>query len=315
MAFHRISSSGQANVMLSYVQQSFANMSKTQEQMASGHRILKPSDDPLGANQALRLNTHLGNLDIYSRNIDNAISELTTSESALSQVQSTIQRAQELAVQAANDTYSPSQRQALAQEFTTLIDSVVQQANSTYAGKYIFAGFKTDTIPFTRSSTGVAYAGSDNTSSSDYERQLQISDTQKVGVNLNGKSIFGEVTVAAGPTYTGSGLLYDMQRMYDDMVNNDTVSLRSRLDSLNDDLDTVSSGRSIIGARQNYLDNTKNQLQDTITSEKTFLSSLVDTDVAKATTDLAQQQNSYQASLAILGRIMQMNQSTMQYLF
>ena len=159
MAYNRVSSMGQSNVMLSYVKQSFALLSKTQEQMASGHRILLPSDDPLGTNQALRLQTHLNNLNIYTNNIENATSELSTAEGALTQVQSVVQRAKELAVQASNDTYSNTQRQAIAQEFTTLIDSVVQQANSTYAGKYIFSGFKTDTIPFTRSATGVSYAG------------------------------------------------------------------------------------------------------------------------------------------------------------
>ena len=144
--------------------------------------------------------------------------------------------------------------------------------------------------------------------------QVQISDTQKVGVNLNGKSVFGEVSVS-GSTYTGSGLMLDMRKMYDAIVNNDTTTIRAGLDALETDLDTVSSARSVIGARQNYLDNTKQQLSDTITSEKTFLSSVADTDVAKATTDLATQQNAYQASIAILGRIMQMNQSAMQYLF
>src|SRR5215210_7366921 len=91
------------------------NQSRTeqlQNQITSGSRISKPSDDPIGAARAINLQETLGASDQYVRNIDEASSWLNTTDSALNAVTQALHRSRELAVQAGNDSLTPNDRAA-----------------------------------------------------------------------------------------------------------------------------------------------------------------------------------------------------------
>src|SRR6266567_3376232 len=87
-----------------------------QNQITSGSRITKPSDDPIGAARALSLQESLDQSTQYGRNIDQATSWLNSTDSALGSVTDALHRARELAVQAANGTLGPSDRSAIQAE-------------------------------------------------------------------------------------------------------------------------------------------------------------------------------------------------------
>ncbi|MGZ3496500.1 MAG: flagellar hook-associated protein FlgL [Vulcanimicrobiaceae bacterium] len=108
--------------------------------LSSGKQVNQPSDDPTQIAQDLSVRTSIAQENQTSTNVQSITAEMTTVDGALSSLSSLMQSARSIAVQAANDTISASQRQALATQADSLLQEAVGLANTQYAGKYVFAG-------------------------------------------------------------------------------------------------------------------------------------------------------------------------------
>lgn len=109
-------------------------------QLSSGKSLQAPSDDPSVIGQDLSLRTAIAQEQQGSTNIQNASAELTTVDGALSSLSDVMQKARALAVQGASGFVNTTQRQALASQADSLLQQAVSLANTTYSGKYVFAG-------------------------------------------------------------------------------------------------------------------------------------------------------------------------------
>src|SRR3954447_23905271 len=98
------------NSLLHNIELNQARTEQLQNQITSGSRINKPSDDPIGAARALNLQESLRQSAQYVRNIDQATSWLNTTDSALDSVTQAIHRSRELAIEAGNDSLTQSDR-------------------------------------------------------------------------------------------------------------------------------------------------------------------------------------------------------------
>jgi flagellar hook-associated protein 3 FlgL len=117
-------------------------------QSASGLRINKPSDDPLGAGRVIQSRTTLSNINVYQDNISAATGWLSACDSLLSgegSVVTLLTRMTELAEQGATGTYTAENRQEISMELRQLYEQMMTLANSSYAGQYLFSGQKTGT--------------------------------------------------------------------------------------------------------------------------------------------------------------------------
>lgn len=121
----------------------------TMTKLSTGKMISRPSDDPVGTSSALHLRTQLSKQEQYYRNIQNGQGWLTTTETAMSTGNDTLQRVRELAIQGSNDTYTGVQRKYLGTEVRSLLEETVALANTTYKGEYLFSGTQTQAPPFT----------------------------------------------------------------------------------------------------------------------------------------------------------------------
>lgn len=119
-------------------------LSKYQNQLDSGKKISVPSDDPVVAARALKLRTDVAKVEQYQKNIGDAKSWLDATDVALGKIGDVMQKARELMVQASNGTNTPEETQKIGLELKQLRTQVVHLSNSTYSGRYIFSGFKTD---------------------------------------------------------------------------------------------------------------------------------------------------------------------------
>jgi flagellar hook-associated protein 3 FlgL len=117
------------------------------EQLSSGKQLSAPSDNPGAISQDLGLHTTIDATNQQSTNVQNAVSELTTTDGALSSLTSVIQSARTLAIQGASDTLTDQQRTSLANQIDQVIQQAVAIGNTSYAGKYIFAGTSTSANP------------------------------------------------------------------------------------------------------------------------------------------------------------------------
>lgn len=138
---HMVTSSSLRNM-----QKSMQRVSRLNDQVTSGKKISAPSEDPVVAIRALKLRTTCDQLDQYkNKNIKDALSWLDTTQSSIENVLSRMQSVYEYAEQGANDTFSTGDRNKIINELRSLKDGIYSEGGTTYAGRYLFSGYKTET--------------------------------------------------------------------------------------------------------------------------------------------------------------------------
>jgi len=195
----RITNNMLINNMMGYVSNNLTRMQRYQSQLATGKKISVPSDDPVVAARSLRLRTDVAELEQFKKNVDDATSWVELTESTLSEMTNIYQRLSELAVDGANGSKTPEDMQKIKTEVSQLREHVISLANSTYAGRYIFSGFKTDSKLMNDDGT---FAMSVSNSESIYY-EIGIGDS--LNVNVPGGDIFngGESAVGTIPATAG----------------------------------------------------------------------------------------------------------------
>lgn len=113
---------------------------KTTNQISTGRRITKPSDDPVGTTRAMDFRTRLTEMAQYIDNSERAISWLNCTDDALMTVTNYLQRVRELVIAGANGSLTLEARLAYANEIDVIRDGIMQVANTTIDNRYIFGG-------------------------------------------------------------------------------------------------------------------------------------------------------------------------------
>lgn len=111
-------------------------------------KIQVPSDDPVIATRAIKYRDYVADVEQYQKNTSDATSWMEVSDDATQKLVDSMTRLKELITSGANDTNSPSSRAAIAEEVTQIKKGLVDTMNTSYAGRYIFAGYKTDKPPY-----------------------------------------------------------------------------------------------------------------------------------------------------------------------
>lgn len=128
-------------------------LSKYQNQLSTGVRISRPSDDPVGITRILKYKTDIRAAEQYSDNVTTSLGWLEVSESALDDTKEILQRIRELTVQAANGTNTPEDTQKIQIEVEQLREEIISLGNSTMAGRFLFSGLETDQELFNEDGT------------------------------------------------------------------------------------------------------------------------------------------------------------------
>lgn len=205
----RVSTLNFYNQGVAAMQEQQAALQKSELQIASGLKISKPSDDPSAAVKVLDLKANLETLGQYSRNSTIAQAALGFEESVVANVNNTLQRIRELAVQGNNSTYQDRDKQSIAQEIYQRLDELVSLANTKDAqGEYIFGGYKVDSPPFVDIDGEVIYRGDDG------QRMLQVGDGSQVATRDSGTEVFqrirsgdGNISVSVNENNTGTAVV------------------------------------------------------------------------------------------------------------
>lgn len=159
----RITNGMMINNSLANINVNKLNVDKWSTQQSTGKKIQKPSDDPIIAVRALRFRSQLTELSQYlDKNIPDAESWMNVTEDALSGVSELMQSMQQYLDQAANDTYNEKNRKDIAETLQQYKEQIFQDANADYAGRRVFAGFKTDTDMTFRTTTNQRYDITEN---------------------------------------------------------------------------------------------------------------------------------------------------------
>jgi len=199
----RITSNMITDRVMSNLQTNFRNVATLQEALTTGRKFRLPGDNPAGYAKALSLRSELSENRRYQRNIGLGQTTAELTESTLSTITDGLQRARELAVQGANDSYPPESRAAIADEISQIMEDVIELANSNFEGTFLFSGTRTLHTPFSGITTasgreGVRYGGDLG------DRRFEINQNEFLPVNLDGITAFfssrGEVRSSVAVT-------------------------------------------------------------------------------------------------------------------
>jgi flagellar hook-associated protein 3 FlgL len=306
MSFARITNRLLSNRSVDNLHLNLQRLNDLQNKLSSGKNITVPSDDPVGLSRLLGIDETIKQDERYLSNINNARSELNTTDALLSSTTDIIQRARELTVQASNQTNGPDELAAIKEEVQQLLNQVVQIGNTKFGNKYIFGGLRTTQQPFNVAGPEITYNG---TQSPDHAREIEIGNGVTITVNFAGDDIFGQHDTITpneeGLINTLSSLIEDLDTAIATPVAASYDAIRTHLDDLDVDLDNVLSIQTTVGALVNRLDLTENRLQDRKISLSTEYGSIQDVDLASVISDLNFQEAVFQTSLATTSKALQ----------
>lgn len=182
-------------------------MSRTQLQLSTNRRILTPGDDPVAAARALEVTQSQSMNEQFLTNRRSANASLALEDVVLGGTDQLIQDMQTLVVEAGNGAYSAADRLSLATKLEGQMNDLLGLANAKDSfGGYLFAGFKSDTQPFTLNKTGATYQGDTG------QRQLQVAAARDIPTSDSGFSVFennltgnGTFVTAADPNNLARG--------------------------------------------------------------------------------------------------------------
>ncbi|MBP5980958.1 MAG: flagellar hook-associated protein FlgL [Halomonas sp.] len=167
---------------------------KVSQQIASGRRVVNPSDDPQAASRAVGVDQSIAITEQYADSRVSARNSLSQTESILNSVSDAVTSAKTLLIQASSDTLSSADRESIASELKGVYETLIGQANATDGnGRYLFGGYKDNAPPFVKTAEGnIEYSGDANS------RQQQVDASRLMPITENGKTIFQSVPSGAG---------------------------------------------------------------------------------------------------------------------
>lgn len=308
----RITTRSLDNSVLQNLNINRAKLAELQKQIATEKRVNSPSDDPNATLSILSAKLNLNKTDRYSQNIDFALSELDSSDKAMTSAVDVVAHIKDLALQAANATSGSTELSAISTDLEQSIKTIMDIANTKFGDKYIFGGLVTEQPPFTvDSATGdIIYNGT--LSSDNYQRNVEISDNITVPLNVAGDKVFGQYDSTDPTKQTGlfATLMTLSKEIKASPVNYDNI--RAQIDKISDGSTALINAQAEIGGIENRLNMTQNKLDDDSLTFEKFRSSAQDIDLAKVITDYKFQETALQASLQASARVIQ--SSLLQYL-
>ncbi|MCK7521072.1 MAG: flagellar hook-associated protein FlgL [Ignavibacteriales bacterium] len=267
------------------------------EQVSTGKKVSRPSDDPTSVLSILSDNVTLNQMNNYKKNIDSAKSELEVTDRVLLSAVDAIHRARELTVQAANVTSGSSELSAINYEIKQILGSLKDLSNTQFGDKYLFGGLVTEEAPFVNTGVDnqVQYTGTPSTG--DYERKIEVSKGVTIAVNLAGDSIFGqyyESDLGPPPVMTGSGIFQTMATLIQELETDppNYNNIRGKLDDFDKDLKVFLDSQAKLGGTIARLDMIKNKIDEDIITYTKRKSGLEDIDLAKVISDIKFQETS-----------------------
>ncbi len=255
------------------------NTGKNLEKLSSGYRINRAGDDAAGLAISEKMRSQIRGLDMAAKNSEDGISLIQTAEGALNETHAILQRMRELAVQAANDTNTSADRGQLQKEANALLEEIDRIAKNTE--------FNTQTlIDGTKASTTSAFT-----------LQVGANESQTITVG------FADMSATTGLSISQGNISFATNALAGTSISH-----------IDDAIKLVSDERAKMGALQNRLEHTINNLNVTSENLSAAESRIRDVDMAKEMMQYTKNNILTQAAQAMLAQANQQPQGVLQLL-
>lgn len=293
-------------------------MSKIDEKLNTGREVNRLSDDPVKASKIVQLKNDIAKNAQYHKNIVDATNHLDVTDKALEQVTSGIQKMRELLVNAGNATYGSEERAALKEELSQLVNKIGDVMNTTFGGKYIFGGERTDKKPIDNSkdvisgNVKLSYNGKNGQAITDVEKN-QINKNLKLEISTGVTIDYGINAIEILEFQDKNGNDINLMETFSEILTNiDSTDqdqykelITKNLEEIDHALQNVLLIRGEIGSKQNRMEDALERNEEDKFNIKEILSSLEDIDFAEKTIEYVTASTMYTASLQASSKIMQ----------
>ena len=304
----RVTNSMMIGQLMKNLNRNLKRMENYQYQLATGKGIVRPSQDPVGITRSLQARTELSKLDQYVKNVDDAKAWLTETETALTEMNSLIVRAYELAGDAANGSKTPEDRQAIAKEIGQLMNQLLESANTSYAGRHVFGGYNTADRPFVVDGNDLLFNGQKIADLADPDFvpddlisgekiEYEVGSGVKMDISMPGTTVLG----------IGNDNLYAVFAGLFQALNDGTDGdkINQYIGKLQDQQQEILSHLAEVGGKTNRLDLIKTRLKADELNYTGIKSQVEDVDHEKVIMEFMMADIVYRSSLSVGARIIQ----------
>lgn len=278
---------------IEYVQTAAGQVARARQQVMSGKRLEKASDDPAAMQRSVEGRGEIRTLETYARTADSAMAKLTALDTTLSAVVDKLTQARVATLSARGTTVLPAQREAAALTLEGIRDSLVGDLNTSFRGAYVFGGGQGTVAPYARVAGTWVYQG-DNTAVA-----VDIGPGQSVDIGLDGQAL------AQGADATN--ILNELEALIVAVRAGDDVGMAAGTAAIDRAFARATRTQTGIGVDERGID--ERQLQ--ITASRLGLASRVakdeDADLAFAISEMNRAQTAYQAALGAVGTASRMS--------
>jgi flagellar hook-associated protein 3 FlgL len=272
---------------------------QTQRELSSGYRVQDASDSPSQTPELVRLGSTLAQIQATQTNLGRIQTETTTADQAIGDSISLIENARSIAVQGAGSITNAADRQTLAVQVQAIQQQLVSIANTRVEGRYIFGGDQDQSAPYQSDPASLTGVTSLTTQTS--SRVITGIQGQALYQGLTAQQIFdpreNDAAPASGNTFTA------LESLRTSLVANDQAGIASALTALESASAWVNQQQSYYGASEQRITTEQNNAANRITTLESRISTIRDTDVVRAATDLTQESTSQAAALAAQAEI------------
>ncbi|WP_339238136.1 flagellar hook-associated protein FlgL [Paenibacillus sp. FSL R5-0517] len=295
----RITNNMLSSQLLLNLNRNAQQMNNTQTQLATGRKINKPSDDPVGITYSLRYRAELSSNEQYQKNVDSAISWLEFNDTVMNQAGNVVQRLRELVVQGSTGTNPQSALDSINEEVKQLNEQLIDVSNSKLNGKYIFNGETYDVKPYEFPTNPDGSFDTSNAASIVTDKgkiNFIVGESVQLPINVNGNEVFGTGTEE-------DNLFVTVNNIMKALTEGDTEALSKQLDNIDTRMNKMLAIRSELGAKTNRVDLMMGRLDDLNINLTDLQAKVEDADYAELAMQSKIQENIYNASLSAGAKI------------
>ena len=315
----RITNSSMIRSHMYDTQNNLTNMSKINQQISTGKVINTVSDDPHKAIRIMNMNNEIKYTEKYNSNIDETVGWMNTTDGALESTGNLLNEIKETILKVGNGTYSQNEMKSLNADINEKIKQLADTLNSTYGGKYLFAGTNVDDAPlkvvenpdgsvkleFSKDKNGQTIPNTDDLKA-DISSGINIDYNISVGEILNIKD-------GNGNTVNLLDEINNLSTLMNDIANGDEQTAAKAKETLLNDtkgkidtlFDHVVNERTSLGVRVSTAEKIKELNDEDILNIQDVLSKTQDTDVVEKFIELKSAEMIYQASIQVGAKLIQ----------
>lgn len=302
------------------------NMSKVQTQLTTGKEISKPSDNPFKVARSMQLYTDIASNKQYNENIKDSINWLDSTDTALGQVNDSLQRVRELMISAGNAAYGSDEKKAIKDEINEKVSEIAQILNTNFDGRYLFGGNKTTSKPLTVTEDPTTGNNMLNFSGKDGEVLPLNSGDDNINAQIDMIKSKMSTEISQGVTMEYNVSASDVLVFKSDkgkninvmeLLSNITKNLESQdatesgkitgenLEDLTAAMGNLTKIMAEVGAKQNRMESAKSKNEDENFNMTELLSKTEDIDLTEKLMQYSMMQTVYMASLQTSSRVLQ----------